>query len=81
MPESLSKFNAKVVLITGAATGIGKATAMNKDLPADYITKENSKIYLERFARPEEIANTIYFLASDEASYVNGEILVVDGGY
>lgn len=34
-----------------------------------------------RFARPEEIANAYVFLASDEASFVTGESLVVDGGY
>jgi len=56
-------------------------TEMNKSLPPDYIESENDRIYLGRFACPEEIANAIYFLASDEASYINGEILVVDGGY
>ena len=64
------------------AVAIGWAdTDMNKDLPQDYIDDETSKIYLERFANPSEIAKTIYFLASDEASYINSEIVTIDGGY
>jgi NAD(P)-dependent dehydrogenase (short-subunit alcohol dehydrogenase family) len=39
------------------------------------------RIPLQRKGRPEEIANTILFAASDLASYVNGASLVVDGGY
>jgi len=36
---------------------------------------------MHRFGRPEEIANAILFLASDEASFVTGLIMPVDGGY
>ncbi|MEY2591147.1 MAG: hypothetical protein QOJ67_3131 [Acidimicrobiaceae bacterium] len=36
---------------------------------------------LQRFGRPEEIAGAAYFLASDDASFVTGHALVVDGGF
>ena len=64
------------------AVAIGWAdTDMNKDLPQEYIDDETSKIYLERFADSSEIAKTIYFLASEDSSYINGEIVNIDGGY
>ncbi len=64
------------------AIAIGWAdTDMNKDLPQDYIDDETKKIYLGRFAGPKEIAKTIYFLANEDSSYINSEILTIDGGY
>ena len=56
-------------------------TSMNKDLPQEFIDEETKNIYLKRFAKPKEIAKSILFLASDDASYITGSILKVDGGY
>lgn len=36
---------------------------------------------LGRLGKPEEVANTIAFLASDEASFITGALIPVDGGY
>jgi NAD(P)-dependent dehydrogenase (short-subunit alcohol dehydrogenase family) len=36
---------------------------------------------MRRFGTPEEIAGAAVYLASDECSFVTGQILVVDGGY
>lgn len=56
-------------------------TDIYKDLPEDFVKEEPEKIWLKRFAESEEIARVKVFLASDNASFINGEILKVDGGY
>ena len=55
-------------------------TEMNELLDKEFTQKEIDKIALSRFASPVEIAKVIYFLSSEDASYINGEIIVVDGG-
>lgn len=63
------------------AVALGWAdTDMNKDLPQDMIDEENAKFILGRMAEPREVANVILFLASDDASFVNGTTVVADGG-
>lgn len=56
-------------------------TDMNSKLTKGYVEKEKKQISLGRFGRPEEQANVVLFLASDEASYMTGCTVVVDGGY
>jgi NAD(P)-dependent dehydrogenase (short-subunit alcohol dehydrogenase family) len=40
----------------------------------------NRRIPLKRHARPEEVAALFAFLASDDATYLNGHVYVIDGG-
>lgn len=56
-------------------------TDMNKELPSDLIEEETNKIYKKRFAEPVEIAKMVSFLASDDAEYINDEVIKIDGGY
>ena len=56
-------------------------TDMNKELDEEFIKQEQQKILLNHFADPSEIAKVVVFLASSDASYINGEVIRVDGGW
>lgn len=55
-------------------------TEMMETVPEKVLQPIREKTPLKRLAKPREIANAVLFLASDEASYVNGHVLEVTGG-
>ncbi len=55
-------------------------TPMVAAMPEKILHDLESKVPLKRLGKPEEIANVYAFLASDEASYINGAVIEVSGG-
>lgn len=55
-------------------------TPMTEAMPPEILEAQRLNIPLQRLGKPEDIANAYLFLASDEASFVNGTVLECDGG-
>lgn len=55
-------------------------TDLTKNLPEELTTQLNTFIPLGRWGEAQDVANAVAFLASDEASYITGHVLNVDGG-
>jgi 3-oxoacyl-[acyl-carrier protein] reductase len=55
-------------------------TEILKTVPDDLLEKFAQMTMLKRLGQPEEIANAALFLASDESSYITGQVLSVNGG-
>ena len=68
----------KGIRVNAVAPGITE-TDMMKAVPKEVIEPMIERIPLRRLGQPEDIANAFVFLASDEASYITGVILSVDG--
>jgi 3-oxoacyl-[acyl-carrier protein] reductase len=64
---------------SAVAPGVS-TTPMVAAMPEKVLQDLSAKVALRRMGKPEEIANVYAFLASDEASYINGEVIEVSGG-
>ena len=49
-------------------------------MPGKISKMKEKEVPLKRWGKPEDVADLYCFLASDEASYINGVVLPVDGG-
>lgn len=67
------------ITVNAIAPGFVK-TEMTDILSEEVKEQAMKQIPLGRFADPEDIANAAVFLASDSASYITGQVLLVDGG-
>jgi 3-oxoacyl-[acyl-carrier protein] reductase len=68
----------KGVRVNAVAPGFIE-TDMIKTVPEEILDKLRAQVPLKRLGTPEDIANAYLFLASDEAAYINGAVLNVDG--
>lgn len=80
LTKSLAKeFGSRNVRVNAVAPGFVR-TAMTDALPDDLKAKALENVPLKRFAETQDIARAVMFLASEDASYITGHVLSVNGG-
>jgi 3-oxoacyl-[acyl-carrier protein] reductase len=68
------------IRVNGVACGVTQ-TSMNNFLSQEEYAALKESIPLGRFANPEEIANVVFFLSTEQSSYITGQIITADGGF
>lgn len=77
LAKEVSRYNVRVNAVVPGFIN----TRLCQKIPAEHMEKIVDRILLRRIGEPEEVASLILFLASNMSSYINGAIVVIDGGY
>jgi len=79
LAKDLAEYGIRVNAVSPGTIDTPFHDATREKNPALFESWKNN-ILLKRFGKPEEVANVVYFLVSDEASFLTGEIIQVNGG-
>ena len=77
LARELAPYNIRV---NAVAPGLTQTEMMESSTPEDALKETLNRICMKRVGQPEEIANSVLFLASDLSSYITSQVLRVDGG-
>lgn len=80
LTKSMAKALAPKIRVNCIAPGVTRSD-MTKNMKPERLQQLIDMTLLKRAADPEDIANSIYFLASDEAKHITGACLDINGGY
>ena len=77
LSREVGRYNIRVNTVSPGLTNTKMLKQSSKE---EIINQKIKEISLKRIAEPQEIAQTILFLASEQSSYITGEVIKVDGG-
>lgn len=80
LTHNLAMQYAPYVNVNAIAPGFIATESEVNNMDEEFIKSEEEKIFLRRMGKEEEVAKVIKFLVSDDASYINNEVIRVDGG-
>ncbi len=69
------------IRVNAIAPGIVETNMMKNDFTSEELEELKEEVAINRFAKPEEIAGLVRYLISDEASYITGDIIHINGGF
>lgn len=69
------------IRVNAIAPGIVDTDLMRNDFTEEELEELRNEVSTNRFAKPEEIAGLVEYLISDEASYITGDIIHINGGF
>ncbi|WP_297281308.1 elongation factor P 5-aminopentanone reductase [uncultured Anaerococcus sp.] len=69
------------IRVNAIAPGIVDTDLMHNDFSDEQLEELKAEVDINRFAKPEEIAGLVRYLISDEASYITGDIIHINGGF
>lgn len=80
LTHNLATQFAPFVTVNAVAPGFIATESEVEGMDEEFIALETEKVMVKRAGQPEDVANLVSFLASDDANFINNQVIKIDGG-